>query len=348
MKKGVFLINLGSPKSPTKEDVRVYLDEFLMDPRVVDLPQPLRSILVRGIILNTRPKKSAAAYAKVWTDEGSPLIVFSERVKSKLEVRLDGIPVALGMRYGEPSIERGLNELAALGVDDVLVVPLYPQYAMSTTETVVEKVREVIAQKHEGIRVQGVAPFYKDESYIAAMAASAQKAANHEAYDRILFSYHGVPERHIRKSDLTGSHCKIDGTCCHTPSKAHKECYRHQCFETTKLVAEALNIPLEKCLSTFQSRLGIDPWLKPYTADTLEKLPDNGITKLAVLTPSFVSDCLETIEEMDMENREIFEEAGGVVYDFIPCLNDSDPWVDALEKWVNDWCVNQLPTQHIA
>ena len=139
MKKGVFLINLGSPKSPTKEDVRVYLDEFLMDPRVVDLPQPLRSILVRGIILNTRPKKSAAAYAKVWTDEGSPLIVFSERVKSKLEVRLDGIPVALGMRYGEPSIERGLNELAALGVDDVLVVPLYPQYAMSTTETVVEK-----------------------------------------------------------------------------------------------------------------------------------------------------------------------------------------------------------------
>ena len=180
------------------------------------------------------------------------------------------------------------------------------------------------------------------------MAASAQKAANHEAYDRILFSYHGVPERHIRKSDLTGSHCKIDGKCCNTPSKAHKECYRHQCFETTKLVAEALNIPLEKCLSTFQSRLGIDPWLKPYTADTLEKLPDNGITKLAVLTPSFVSDCLETIEEMDMENREIFEEAGGVVYDFIPCLNDSDPWIDTLEKWVKDWCVNKLPTQHIA
>ena len=348
MKKGVFLINLGSPKSPTKEDVRIYLDEFLMDPRVVDLPQPLRSILVRGIILNTRPKKSAAAYAKVWTDEGSPLIVFSERVKSKLEAKLDSIPVVLGMRYGEPSIERGLDELTELGVDDVLVVPLYPQYAMSTTETVVEKVREVIEQKHEGIRAQGVAPFYKDESYIAAMAASAQKAANHEAYDRILFSYHGVPERHIRKSDLTGSHCKIDGTCCDTPSKAHKECYRHQCFETTKLVAEALNIPLEKCLSTFQSRLGIDPWLKPYTADTLEKLPDNGITKLAVLTPSFVSDCLETIEEMDMENREIFEEAGGVVYDFIPCLNDSDPWIDALETWVKDWCVNKLPTQHIA
>lgn len=348
MKKGVFLINLGSPKSPTKEDVRIYLDEFLMDPRVVDLPQPLRSILVRGIILNTRPKKSAAAYAKVWTDEGSPLIVFSERVKSKLEAKLDNIPVVLGMRYGEPSIERGLDELTELGVDDVLVVPLYPQYAMSTTETVVEKVREVIEQKHEGIRAQGVAPFYKDESYIAAMAASAQKAANHEAYDRILFSYHGVPERHIRKSDITGSHCKIDGTCCNTPSKAHKECYRHQCFETTKLVAEALNIPLEKCLSTFQSRLGIDPWLKPYTADTLEKLPDNGITKLAVLTPSFVSDCLETIEEMDMENREIFEEAGGVVYDFIPCLNDSDPWIDALETWVKDWCVNKLPTQHIA
>ena len=348
MKKGVFLINLGSPKSPTKEDVRIYLDEFLMDPRVVDLPQPLRSILVRGIILNTRPKKSAAAYAKVWTDEGSPLIVFSERVKSKLEAKLDSIPVVLGMRYGEPSIERGLDELTELGVDDVLVVPLYPQYAMSTTETVVEKVREVIEQKHEGIRAQGVAPFYKDESYIAAMAASAQKAANHEAYDRILFSYHGVPERHIRKSDLTGSHCKIDGTCCNTPSKAHKECYRHQCFETTKLVAEALNIPLDKCLSTFQSRLGIDPWLKPYTADTLEKLPDNGITKLAVLTPSFVSDCLETIEEMDMENREIFEEAGGVVYDFIPCLNDSDPWIDALETWVKDWCVNKLPTQHIA
>lgn len=348
MKKGVFLINLGSPKSPTKEDVRIYLDEFLMDPRVVDLPQPLRSILVRGIILNTRPKKSAAAYAKVWTDEGSPLIVFSERVKSKLAAKLDSIPVVLGMRYGEPSIERGLDELTELGVDDVLVVPLYPQYAMSTTETVVEKVREVIEQKHEGIRAQGVAPFYKDESYIAAMAASAQKAANHEAYDRILFSYHGVPERHIRKSDLTGSHCKIDGTCCNTPSKAHKECYRHQCFETTKLVAEALNIPLEKCLSTFQSRLGIDPWLKPYTADTLEKLPDNGITKLAVLTPSFVSDCLETIEEMDMENREIFEEAGGVVYDFIPCLNDSDPWIDALETWVKDWCVNKLPTQHIA
>ena len=184
---------------------------------------------MRGIILNTRPKKSAAAYAKVWTDEGSPLIVFSERVKSKLEVRLDGIPVALGMRYGEPSIERGLNELAALGVDDVLVVPLYPSTLCQQRRLWLKKC-EVIAQKHEGIRVQGVAPFYKDESYINCHGCICSEGCNPRVYDRILFSYHGVPERHIRKSDLTGSHCKIDGTCCHTPSKAHEECYRHQCF----------------------------------------------------------------------------------------------------------------------
>ena len=176
------------------------------------------------------------------------------------------------------------------------------------------------------------------------MAESAKLAANHEDYDRILFSYHGVPERHIRKSDLTGKHCKIDGSCCNTPSPAHAECYRHQCFETTKNLAKALNLPEEKCFSAFQSRLGLDPWLKPYTADTLKKMPDQGIKKLAVLTPSFVSDCLETLEEMDMENREIFMEAGGETYDFIPCLNTSEAWIQALETWSNAWQRGDLTT----
>jgi protoporphyrin/coproporphyrin ferrochelatase len=334
--KGVLLVNLGSPESPTAKDVKPYLDEFLMDRFVIDVPFLLRALLVRGIILQTRPKKSAEAYARIWTDEGSPLIVISKKMHQKVAAKVT-IPVALAMRYGTISILKGLQELHDKGVTEVMLFPLYPQHAMASTTTILVLAEELRAKHFPEMKFTTVPAFYNKPDYIKVLAESIKRHLEGFDYDHLLFSYHGIPKRHIRKTDITKSHCKIDRTCCSTPSPAHEFCYSHQCYETTKLVTEYLNIPAEKYSQTFQSRLAGDKWLTPYTDVEVNKMPEKGIKKLAVVTPAFVSDCLETLEEIAMEANEQFIHHGGEEFMAIPCLNDEEEWCDVVVNWIKDF-----------
>lgn len=334
--KGVLLVNLGSPESPTAKDVKPYLDEFLMDKYVIDVPFLLRALLVRGIILQTRPKKSAEAYARIWTNEGSPLIVISKKMHKKVQSLVD-IPVALAMRYGTITIMKGLQELKDKGVTEVMLFPLYPQHAMASTTTILVLAEELRQKYFPEMKFTIVPAFYNKPDYIKALANSIKKHLEGFDYDHLLFSYHGVPKRHIRKTDVTKSHCKMDRTCCNTPSPAHEFCYSHQCYETTKLVTEYLNIPKEKYSQTFQSRLAGDKWLTPYTDVEVNKMPEKGIKKLAVVTPAFVSDCLETLEEIAMEANEEFLHHGGEKFMAIPCMNDEDEWCGVVADWIEDF-----------
>ena len=335
--KGVLLVNLGSPASTSTKDVKEYLGEFLMDERVIDAPKWLRTILVKGIILNTRPKKSAKAYKKIWWDEGSPLIVLSERLLDKVQKKTE-LPVALAMRYGTPSIKMGLQELHDKGVTDVLIMPLYPQHAMATTDTILVLAEELRQEFFPEMKFKHIPAFYHKKDYIQVLGDSIKHHLEGKEWDKILFSYHGIPERHVRKSDITKSHCNpsdsVNFECCKTNSAAHEFCYKHQCYETTKQVVEYLGLQPHQYFVSFQSRLAGDPWLQPYTDKMLEKYPKEGVKKLAVVTPAFVSDCLETLEEIAMEGKEEFLEAGGEAFYAIPCLNDSDDWVDVLVDWI--------------
>ena len=334
--KGVLLVNLGSPESPTPKDVKPYLDEFLMDRFVIDVPFLLRALLVRGVILQTRPKKSAAAYAKIWWDEGSPLIVLSKRMHKKVQEKV-AVPVSLAMRYGTMSIMKGLQELHDKGVTEVMLFPLYPQHAMASTTTILVLAEELRAKHFPEMTFKIVHAFYNKPDYIKVLAENIKKQLGDYDYDHLLFSYHGIPKRHIRKTDITKSHCKIDRTCCSTPSPAHEFCYSHQCYETTKLVTEYLNIPKEKYGQTFQSRLAGDKWLTPYTDTTINEMPKKGIKKLAVVTPAFVSDCLETLEEIAMEANEEFIHHGGQEFKTVACLNDDYAWCDVVASWIKDF-----------
>ncbi|MFK5958749.1 MAG: ferrochelatase [Lutibacter sp.] len=337
--KGALLVNLGSPDSTSTNDVKKYLDEFLMDKRVIDTPYLLRAFIVKGIILNTRPKKSAEAYKKIWWKEGSPLIVLSERLHKKVKEH-SNIPVELAMRYGKPSIQNGIKNLADKGVTEIFLIPLYPQFAMATTETIVVLANKIIKKQFPQIKLTNFPAFYNNEKYIKVLSTTIQTELEKKNPEHLLFSYHGVPERHIKKSDITKSHCKIDGSCCNTTSVAHEFCYRHQCYETTKLVAKQLNLKEGTFSTSFQSRLGRDPWLQPYTNKTIDTLALNGIKNLAVVTPAFISDCLETLEEIGIEAKESFLENGGEKFNTIPCLNDNDEWVKTVTKWINNWAKN--------
>jgi len=334
--KGILLNNLGSPDSTKIEDVKRYLGEFLMDERVIDIPYWKRWLLINGIILKVRPKKSGAAYKKIWWKEGSPLVVISQMFAKKIIGKID-IPLALAMRYGSMSMEKGIKELVEKGVTEIFLAPLYPHYAMSSYETVVAKAEEILTEKYPNIKLDVLPPFYNKPDYIKAMSNNIADHLNGFDYDHILFSYHGIPERHILKSDVTKSHCKIDGSCCDRNSVAHHTCYRHQCFETTKEIAKSLNLKEGSYSNSFQSRLLKDPWLKPYTDFELEKFPSEGKKKLAVITPAFVSDCLETLEEIAMEGKDEFLKFGGTDYKHIPCMNDNDDWVDVMVSWIDDW-----------
>jgi protoporphyrin/coproporphyrin ferrochelatase len=332
MSKGVLLVNLGSPDSPSVHDVRKYLREFLMDGRVLDAPWPVRFCVVNLAILPFRPKESAHAYRKIWMPEGSPLVITSRHVQKKLQGRLTK-PVELAMRYQNPPIKSALKKLAEKGVTDLLVIPLFPHYAMSSYESAVERVKVIAAKLTPQIKIKIQPPFFDAADYIAALVASAK---NHleGGYDHLLFSFHGIPERHLRKSDPTGCHCLKVENCCEVPSPAHATCYRAQCFKTVAAFVAQAGVPKEKYSVAFQSRLGRDPWLKPYSDMEIEKFPARGIKKLLVICPAFVSDCLETIEEMGIRGLETFRAAGGDEFTLIPCMNEHPLWLDALEKMV--------------
>lgn len=329
---GILLVNTGSPDSPTPADVRRYLDQFLMDGRVLDLPWPLRRLVVSGFILPKRPQRSAEAYRAVWLPEGSPQIVLSRRLAEALQAALP-VPVALAMRYGQPSIAHGLGELLDAASDQVLLVPLFPHYAMSTTQSVVEETTAVLARLRPGLPLRVLTPFYNDRRYIAALAAGARPYLA-QGYDHLLFSYHGLPERHLRKTDPTGGHCLASADCCVTPSPAHATCYRHQVLQTTGLFIQAAGAALERTSVAFQSRLGRDAWLQPATAGELARLAQAGTRRLLVLCPAFVVDCLETLEEIGLAGREMFLAAGGESFTLIPALNDQPQWVAALREMI--------------
>ncbi|MFV0247963.1 MAG: ferrochelatase [Tenacibaculum sp.] len=343
--KGVLLVNLGSPDSTDPKDVKKYLAEFLMDKRVIDFPLWLRSFIVKGIILNTRPKKSAAAYKKIWLKDGSPLIVLSECLQKKVQSKTP-LPVALAMRYGNPSIKNGLQALYDKGVRDLLLIPLYPQFAMATTETIVVLAEELKKMHFFDMNITHLPAFYNEQAYIKALSNSIKAYLSDKEYDCLLFSYHGVPERHIRKSDITRSHCKLNSTCCNSPSPAHKFCYRHQCYQTTKSVVNTLGLDKNKVSISFQSRLGLDPWLQPYTDRTIvNKAEKEGVKKLAVVTPAFVSDCLETLEEIAIEGRDDFLEAGGKAFYAVPCMNDNDDWAGVIVSWIEQFANTKTDEQ---
>ena len=335
-KRGVLLMNLGSPDSTEVKDVKKYLNQFLMDGRVIDKPYLVRALLVQGIIVPFRAPKSAEAYETIWTKEGSPLIVISKQLRDAVQLQLE-LPVEITMRYGNPTPEAAFEKLLEKlpGMDEVVAVPLYPHYAMSSFETAVEFVKEIHRKKKYGFSLNFIDPYFKKPDYIEAMAENMKAYLNQE-YDHILFSYHGVPARHIMKSDITGKHCLQSPDCCNTPSPAHAYCYRHQCLTTTRLITEKLAVPKEKFSISFQSRLG-KGWLEPFTDVRLKEMPKEGIKKLLIICPAFVSDCLETLEEIEIRGKESFMEAGGETFTMIPCLNTHPLWVKALSRWVTEY-----------
>lgn len=332
MSQGVLLVNLGSPDSPSVPDVRRYLREFLMDGRVLDVNWFARFCIVHFAILPSRPAQSAHAYRSIWTPEGSPLIVRSRKLQRLLQDKVP-IPVELAMRYQNPSIREAIQKLNQRGVDDVLLIPLFPHYAMSSYETAVVRVKEVAAKMAPQMQIKVHPPYYDQPDYITALVANANDFLT-PGYDHLLFSFHGIPERQIRKSDPTGSHCLTVPNCCDAASPAHATCYRAQCFETASAFAAKAVLPKDKFSVSFQSRLGRYPWLKPYTDHELIRLAQAGVKRLAVICPSFVSDCLETLEEIGIRGRASFLESGGTELRFIPCLNEHPLWVEALRKMV--------------
>ncbi|HTY89121.1 MAG TPA: ferrochelatase [Candidatus Acidoferrum sp.] len=338
MNKAVLLVNLGSPDSTAVSDVRRYLNEFLMDRRVIDTPWLLRRLVV-GMILIARPRQSAHAYQSIWMKEGSPLIVTSRNVREKLQERVP-VPVELAMRYQNPSIEDALRRLAAQQVNRTFLIPLFPHYAMSSYETAVVRVQQAARTLAPRMEIVVQPPYGDAPDYVAALAVS---ASNHleAGYDHLLFSFHGIPERHLRKSDPTGRHCLASPNCCETASPAHATCYRAQCLKTVTAFVGAAGVPAGKFSVSFQSRLGRDPWLKPYTDQVLAELPQRGVKRLLVICPAFVSDCLETLEEIGLRGRETFLTAGGEDFAQIPCLNEHPLWIVALEKMVRRFLENQ-------
>lgn len=337
----VLLVNLGSPDSPSVPDVRRYLREFLGDPRVIDWPAPLRWLLLEGLILRTRPARSAHAYASIWTPEGSPLIRISERVRDQLAVTLGAkTPVYLAMRYGSPSIGAVVDKIAAAGVERIFLIPQYAHYAMSSWETVVVRVREEVA-RHRGMCVDGVSPFFQDADYIEALHAVTAPYLR-QPHDHVLFSYHGLPVRHLRKAGCAGGRIARATQCCVPGSPGFATCYRAQVFATTRALVARAGLAPDRYSVSFQSRLAGEPWCEPFTDTELKRLPKSGVKRLLVLCPAFIADCLETLEEISVAGRESFLRAGGESFQQIPCLNDQTAYIDFLAGRTRAW-LDELP-----
>lgn len=330
--RAVLLANLGSPDNADTPSVRRYLNQFLMDRYVIQLPWLLRRMIVSLFVLPKRPKASAEAYRSVWMDQGSPLVVLSDRLKKAVQASVD-MPVSMAMRYGSPSIE---SELLALSkrqeIDEVLYLPLYPHYAESTITTSIEEAKRVITKHKLAIKLTVIEPFYDNPHYIDALALSAEPYLK-QNYDHIIFSYHGLPESHITKLDTSNVHCLQRSDCCTQPNEAHKTCYKHQVMRTTECFVEKTGLEPDKYSVAFQSRLGRAKWLGPNTEDRLRELAQSGVKDVLVICPAFVTDCLETLEEIAIRGQEVFTEAGGGKLTLIPCLNDHPAWIDALASW---------------
>jgi len=314
---GVLLVNLGTPDSTEVPDVRKYLKQFLSDPRVVEVPRALWWLILNGVILRLRPKKTAEAYKSVWTDEGSPLMTISNNQTEALRQSLAnglGAKVVLGMRYGNPSVASAIAKLREANVRRLVVLPMYPQYSGSTVASVFDEVTRELSKLRWLPEVRFINQYFNEDSYIEALAESVKThQAQHGKPQKLVMSYHGIPERYRNSGDP----------------------YFCQCQATSRLLANKLNLDAEDFLVVFQSRFGREPWLQPYCDKTLEKLPDQGIKNIQIICPGFSADCLETIEEIDEENREIFEEAGGEKFSYIPALNDQPVHIAALSALIN-------------
>lgn len=329
--QGYLLLNLGTPDAPTPSAVRRYLREFLHDPRVIDLPALWRFLLVEGIILPTRPAKSAEAYAKIWTPAGSPLLVESQRLLERVRAKLGpSVAVELGMRYGNPSIPAALDKLRAAGVTHLVAAPLYPQYSSAATGSSLEAVFAALASKELVLPVSTLPAFHDDPGFLDAFAAVGRPALAKARADHVLFSFHGLPERQVRHADPSGAYCLSNDSCCAVLGDRNRDCYRAQCYATARGLARRLELLEGAWTVTFQSRLGRTPWIKPSTDVVIPQLAAQGKKRLAVFCPAFVADCLETLEEVGLRARDQFRSHGGEELQLVPSLNASEPWAEAL------------------
>ncbi|NQY51191.1 MAG: ferrochelatase [Piscirickettsiaceae bacterium] len=329
-RRAVLLTNLGSPNVADLKSVRSYLNQFLMDPYVMQLPWIFRRLLVSLFILPIRSKVSVRAFQKIWLN-GSPLIVLSRKLKVALQSEL-ALPVGLSMRYGDPSIEAELLRFSRLKIIEIVFIPLYPHFSSSTVTTSIEEAKRIIKKYNLTIKLSIIQPFYDNNNYIRSLVSSAQPYLV-EDYDHILFSYHGLPESHIRKLDISGSHCLRLQDCCQMVHECHSQCYRHQIFRTTQLFADKACLNSHKYSIAFQSHLGLSRWLDPNTEARLIELANSGVKNILVICPAFVIDCLETLEEIAIRGRKIFFQYGGKSLILIPCLNYDPKWVSTLALW---------------
>ena len=335
METGVLLIQLGTPDAPRTPEVRRYLREFLGDPRVLDMPALGRALLLYGIILPFRAPRSARAYRQIWSEAGSPLLVHSRALAEGVAKELgEGFRVELGMRYGEPSLAGALDRLASAEVARIVVLPLFPHEAGSSSGSALQRTFELAGERWDPPALTTLGPFYDDPDFIAATAEIARPRLQEFSPDHVLLSYHGLPERQIRRSDATGGHCLESETCCDALGEANPHCYRAQCFATSRALAAALALEPDRVSTSFQSRLGRTPWIQPFTDQRLPELAAAGVRRLAVLCPSFVADCLETIEEIGIRARKQWQELGGEALELVPCVNASPAWVRAVAERV--------------
>lgn len=333
--QGVLLINLGTPDAPETGAVRRYLREFLSDPRVLDIPPLGRAALLYGVILPFRPQKSAEAYRKIWMPQGSPLLVYGNALRDRLQDALGPAwAVELGMRYQSPSLRSAIEKLRARGAREVTVVPLYPQYASSSTGSSLEEMYRLVGEAWNVEALGVLPPFYDRPAFLNAFADVGRPVLAEFRPDHVLFSFHGLPERQVKKSDPTGAHCLASADCCNVQVPANRWCYRAQCFSTARELAQRLGLEAGKWTVTFQSRLGRTPWIRPYTDVVIPELAAKGVKRLAVFCPAFVADCLETLEEIGIRAKNQFLACGGEALTLVPSLNAHPSWVRGLTQMI--------------